>query len=105
MYALFACYVCSGTAAPSVADAKVMIAACQSAGVQLMDGVMFAHNPRFEALARLFDSGNHKLGVRELVYEDYTRTHPLLWLIKEALHCAIASPRRNRHGCRHRSCH
>ena len=42
--------LCEKPVAPNAVDAKAMIDACQDAGVQFMDGVMFMHHARMQAL-------------------------------------------------------
>ena len=44
--------------APSAADAQVMRDACDRAGVQFMDGVMFDHGKRIQEVARQIQSGS-----------------------------------------------
>lgn len=41
----------------SAADVKKMIEACQSTGVQFMDGVMFMHSARLDAMKKVLDDG------------------------------------------------
>jgi predicted dehydrogenase len=49
--------LCEKPLATSVAEARAMAAACQSNGVQLMDGVMWMHHERTAAMKRLLEEG------------------------------------------------
>ncbi len=49
--------VCEKPCAPSVADLRRMLEACQSHGVQFMDGVMFMHSRRLAALRQVLNDG------------------------------------------------
>lgn len=42
--------LCEKPVAPTTEEAQKMIAACQDNGVVFMDGVMFMHNPRLDAI-------------------------------------------------------
>lgn len=50
----------------SAADVREMLAACERAGVQLMDGVMFMHSRRLEALRRTLDDAASVGAVRRI---------------------------------------
>lgn len=52
--------LCEKPLAVTAAEAREMIAACRAHGVQLMDGVMWSHHPRTEAMRSAIDAG--KLG-------------------------------------------
>src|SRR5262245_22386352 len=49
--------LCEKPCGLNVADVEEMVAACRKNGVQFMDGVMFMHNPRLQALRSLLDDG------------------------------------------------
>lgn len=49
--------VCEKPCAASVADLRAMIEACESRGVQFLDGVMFMHSRRLEAIREALDDG------------------------------------------------
>jgi predicted dehydrogenase len=48
--------------APSVADLEQVIAACQKSGVQFMDGVMFRHSRRLEAIRTFLSDDEMGIG-------------------------------------------
>jgi predicted dehydrogenase len=49
--------LCEKPLAVNVSEARAMAAACEAAGVQLMDGVMWVHHPRTDAMKRTIASG------------------------------------------------
>jgi predicted dehydrogenase len=49
--------LCEKPCAVNAADLREMIACCEENGVLFMDGVVFMHDPRFEALRELVDDG------------------------------------------------
>ena len=49
--------LCEKPLAVNLAEATAMAAACQRNGVQLMDGVMWAHHERTEKMKQIIDSG------------------------------------------------
>lgn len=49
--------LCEKPCGMSVADLKEMIAACEQAGVQFMDGVMFMHSDRLQRMREILDDG------------------------------------------------
>jgi predicted dehydrogenase len=50
----------------TTADVRDMLAACERRGVQLMDGVMFVHSLRLEALRRTLDDGESVGRIRRI---------------------------------------
>jgi predicted dehydrogenase len=48
--------------APTVAELERVLAACQKSGVQFMDGVMFRHSRRLEAIRSVLDDHEHGIG-------------------------------------------
>jgi len=58
--------VCEKPCAGSVADLRRMVDACQSHGVQFMDGVMFMHSRRLEKLREVLDDGQSVGEVRRI---------------------------------------
>lgn len=58
--------VCEKPCAPSVADLRRMLEACQSRGVQFMDGVMFMHSLRLHLLRRVLQDGKNVGEVRRI---------------------------------------
>ena len=54
--------MCEKPCAATVADLEEMIAACESHGVQFMDGVMFMHNRRFYRMLEVLAAGE-ELGI------------------------------------------
>lgn len=48
---------CEKPTADSLPSLEAMIAACEQAGVQFMDGVMFMHGPRLKTIRALLDDG------------------------------------------------
>lgn len=51
----------------TAADVQTMIAACQKANVQFMDGVMFMHNARMKQLRQVLDDGSSVGTIRRIV--------------------------------------
>lgn len=49
--------VCEKPCAPNLADLDAMIAACRAHNVQFMDGVMFMHSRRLDAMRQVLDDG------------------------------------------------
>ena len=49
--------LCEKPCGPCADDVREMIAACEEAGVQFMDGVMFMHSDRLPALRNVLDDG------------------------------------------------
>jgi predicted dehydrogenase len=62
--------LCEKPLACSLAEAEQMARACRSAGVQLMDGVMWAHHERTAAMKRHLDDGS--LGALRRVTSAFT---------------------------------
>lgn len=58
--------LCEKPCAPSVADLRDMIAACDRHGVQFMDGVMFMHSRRLDAIRAVLDDGQTVGPVRRI---------------------------------------
>jgi predicted dehydrogenase len=58
--------VCEKPCAPSVDDLRAMLEACQSNGVQFMDGVMFMHSRRLALLRQVLDEGENIGEVRRI---------------------------------------
>jgi len=58
--------VCEKPCAPSVADLRRMLEACQSHDVQFMDGVMFMHSRRLELLREVIHDGENVGHVRRV---------------------------------------
>ncbi|MCA9064638.1 MAG: Gfo/Idh/MocA family oxidoreductase [Planctomycetaceae bacterium] len=50
----------------SIEDVRAMVAACDKSGVQFMDGVMFMHSARMQAMREALDSGNHVGDIRRI---------------------------------------
>ena len=58
--------VCEKPCAPSVADLRRMVDACQSHGVQFMDGVMFMQSRRMELLRQVLEDQQQVGEVRRI---------------------------------------
>ena len=58
--------VCEKPCAPSVADLREMLQACQQHGVQFMDGVMFMHSRRLDLLRQILDDASNLGQVRHI---------------------------------------
>jgi predicted dehydrogenase len=62
--------LCEKPCALSSADLAEMTAACRDHGVQFMDGVMFMHSARLDAMRRVLDSG--ELGVLRRLHAQFS---------------------------------
>jgi predicted dehydrogenase len=49
--------LCEKPMAPTAADCRAMVAACAKAGVQLVEAFMYRHQPRYQIVRRIIDSG------------------------------------------------
>ena len=59
--------MCEKPCGVTVADVEEMIAACESNGVQFMDGVMFMHSKRMQKLRELLDDGESVGDIKRIV--------------------------------------
>ncbi len=59
--------LCEKPCGLSTADLRDMIAACDKAGVQFMDGVMFMHNPRLARMREVLDDGASVGAIRRMM--------------------------------------
>jgi len=62
--------LCEKPCALSATDLEEMTAACRDHGVQFMDGVMFMHSARLEAMRRVLDSG--ELGTLRRIHSQFS---------------------------------
>ncbi len=60
--------ICEKPCAVSVADLREMVQACRDHGVQFMDGVMFMHSRRLEAVRAVLDDGESVGELRRLSF-------------------------------------
>jgi predicted dehydrogenase len=63
----------------TAADVKAMIEACHKAGVQFMDGVMFMHSARMNALRRVLDDGT-SIGTIRRITSQFSFCAPDAWI-------------------------
>jgi predicted dehydrogenase len=60
--------ICEKPCANSVPDLREMLAACRSHGVQFMDGVMFMHSRRLDAIRQMLDGPDAVGQIRRLAF-------------------------------------
>jgi len=67
--------MCEKPCAPSAADLREMIAACDRNNVQFMDGVMYMHSARMPAIRRVLDEGS-AVGEIKRIYSQFSFRAP-----------------------------
>lgn len=67
--------MCEKPCAVSAGQLQEMVDACQSRGVQFMDGVMFMHSQRMKALREVLDDGN-SVGRIKRIYNQFSFLAP-----------------------------
>lgn len=60
--------ICEKPCATSVANVREMLAACRKSRVQFMDGVMFMHSRRLDAIRQVLDDGNSIGQIKRLAF-------------------------------------